>query len=321
MISILNLRTVPIDHKSTLKAEFLPSSIVHLCYNSPVVMEHGDGELLQPQPIKETGSPANTPEAPRLTDNLESKYWEMRPNIKRLYQKVGLWHGTGMFEDNGATDVLKGICDAREIRPHQDSWDPKMKTTKTISATKIRPYAVFYSDMHLQPNSDELLYKDPRKVNVATQISFRNALSVLRHALYIRQLISKEGPRWIERKTGRPVEDREGKELMKQFFRGNLRSTTPGDYPILIGLERNAFEPIKIAGYLSVSEVRTDKPIPIDKITHIEVPLKYMEQTEGLLHERGVPIPVFPREFGERYGSEFSIKELLTGSCFQEDKL
>lgn len=281
-------------------------------------MKHG--ESLQSEPIKETGYPTNTPEAPRLPDNLEFKYWEMRPNIKTLYRKVGSWHGTGRLEDNGATDVLKGICDAREIIPHQDSWDPTLKTTKTISATKIRPYATHYSDMHLQQNPGELLYKDPRKINLATRRRLRTALGVIRHLLYIRRQILKAAPEWIERKTGRPVGDKETWELVKQFFLGNLRSNISGDYPILIGLQHNAFETIKTAGYLSTSEVRTDKPIPIEKASHIEVPLKYMEQTERLLHEGGVPILVLPREFGERYSSEFSTKELLTGRCFEEDK-
>lgn len=105
---------------------------------------------------------------------------------------------------------------------------------------------------------------------------------------------------------------------MTQFFLGNLRSNIPGDYPILIGLEHNSFKPIKTARYLSTTEFRSDKPIIMDKITHIEVPLKYVEQTEGLLREKSVSILVLPREFGERYSSEFSIKELLTGSCFQK---
>lgn len=157
-------------------------------------------------PTSHDGKAEKSEDIPKLPTDLETRYWSEKQQIKDIYRRVGLWHGTGRFEDNGVTDVLRGICHAREISLHQDSWDPNLKTTKTVSATKIRPYAAHYSDIHLQPDPGELFYKDSRKINLATQRRLRTLLGLLRHTLYLRRQIPKAAPEWIERKTGRPME-------------------------------------------------------------------------------------------------------------------
>lgn len=255
-------------------------------------------------------------EISRFPAGLEVRYQSEKERIRELYRKVWAWHGTGRYEDNPPRDILSGIADSKEISLHQDVWDGTLKTTETISATKSRPYATLYSDMHIQQGMEaDLLFKDHRKLYLGKQTA-RHILSFFRHAPYLwsQRIPSIE---WMERKIGQKIEE---KGLLNAFRFGSLRSGIVGDYPILIGLTHDAFEPIKTAGYIGATEVRTNKPISIDKITHVEVPLKYMEHASTLLEKYGISIPVLIRELGERYSAEFTDKELVTGKGFAEGK-
>lgn len=263
-------------------------------------------------------------ESLELSTDLESRYQSERDSIRDFYSKVWVWHGTGRFEQDkeGFTDILAGILEAGEIRPYQDIWDGTLRTTETISATWVRPYAAFYADMHLRPD-EKLQFKDPRKFNILkmsapdikTILKKGSALaSLLKNLSYIRK--QKQAAKdWMERKTGQQVES----NIWGQAARfGTLKSQTPGDYPILIGFTDKAFEPIITAQYIAATEVRAAVPIPLNNITHIEVPLDHLTETEELLKSKNITIPVIPREFGERYSTEFSDQELLTGKGFRK---
>lgn len=219
----------------------------------------------------------NNKEKPILPPDLEIQYLEQKDKIKQMYRGVGLWHGTGRYADSGAADVLAGIVDTQEIRPHQDIWDGTLRTTQTISATKIRPYAVTYADIHLQPVEGELLFKDPRKWGgLIKRLTAPHILSLIRDGRYLLGQ-RQEAIKWMENKTGQQIITRNGIKGKVDAWRqaanfGKLRSAILGDYPILVGLVPNAFEPIKTAGYIAATEVRTDQPIPITKINHLEVP-------------------------------------------------
>lgn len=262
-----------------------------------------------------------SPEKPKLPPDLETQYWHQREKIKALYRGVKLWHGTGRYEDNGDIDVLTGIINARAINPHEDFGDGTLRATDTTSTTSMRPYAIMYSDMHLKSDSD-LLYNDPRSGHwgrYVQKLISRHLLSLGRDVPYLASIYRKKAPKWIERKTGSTVKEKGVALLWKGFNFGSSRSSIPGDYPILIGLVPNAFEPIKTAAHIAATtELRTDKPIPIEKINHVEVPIKDVKQTEVLLNEKGINIPVLARELGERYSTEFTDRELLTGEGFAE---
>jgi hypothetical protein len=58
-------------------------------------------------------------------------------------------------------------------------------------------------------------------------------------------------------------------------------------------------------------EVRTDKLISFKDITHFEVPLSNVKETEDILKLNNVSVPVIPLEFGEVYCSSFPFKELV----------
>ncbi|HVT01207.1 MAG TPA: hypothetical protein VHE53_03165 [Patescibacteria group bacterium] len=246
---------------------------------------------------------------PKLSPELEARYLGERDRIKDLYGRVWMWHGAGRFdrpEGHDVVDVLAGIADAKELRPNRDVWNGS-EEVETISATKNRAYATYYSDMHIQEGSD-LEFKDKRATNIGR-------LTLIMHAspLYLPSLILNmrnvarqigEGHKWIRRHTGRGAAEKDNHRDLTRF--AGIRSEIPGDYPILLGLKYGTFEPMKTARYLKASEVRTDKPISVDNLTHMEVPLRNVSETKDLLRQKGVEIPIIPREFGERFSTEFS---------------
>lgn len=260
---------------------------------------------------------------PKPSDKIERLYQEQRMRIKGLYRQVDQWHGTGRFGRAGQADMLRGIAQARQLTPSDDSWDVTKGEQSTISLTHIRPYAGGYADMH-SVKGEELQYKDPRsnpkwfllEIQKFTSLNPRASLSEVRHITSLLLKASKEGHKWIANKTG--DESSEGKSIKTFVDFMERRSSVPGNYPILIGVKHGAFEPIKVALYGAVSEERSDKPIHIENLTHMEVPLAHLQETRQILDEYGINLPVIPRELGERYSSEFSDREIMAGEGFNE---
>jgi hypothetical protein len=264
----------------------------------------------QPRPIPGVDKPS-------LPRELEIEYRKQREQIKQLYRNVWVWHGTGRYDRRGDTtvDVLGEIVSPDEeghprgFLPHKDVWAGNEQ--ETISATVTRPYATLYSDMHFVQGAEEMVFKDKRRLQLARRTA-PHALSLIRrlpHILRQRQTAAK----WMEEKTGEKVEGNIWKAAIKF---GSRRSTLPGDYPILVGFKPGAFEPISVPGYIAATEVRTDKPISLDHVSHFEVPLRNVAETIAFFEEKGIAVPILPREFGERYSSEFTDEEIVTGKGF-----
>lgn len=259
-------------------------------------------------------------EKPTLPSNLEAEYRAQRRNIKDVYRGAWLWHGTGRYLQDGpqTIDVLSGIARSRQIEPHQDTWDATLKQSATVSATWMRPYAVYYSDMHLSKSGEDLLFRDSRSGHwgkYVKQLTARFVPSLIRASSHLYKQ-KEHARRWMQQRVGQTLE---GEKLWKQAWNfAHLRSTIPGDYPILVALKHDAFVPIKTADYIAATEKRTDLPIDVNNVNHIEVPLKNLAETEQALKGSGILIPVIAREFGERFSSEFTDRELLTGEGFAE---
>jgi hypothetical protein len=165
--------------------------------------------------------------------------------------------------------------------------------------------------MHFVKGEEELVMKDTRDLRKVYR-TIPQVLSLARnlpHILRQREIAAK----WMEEKTGEKVDGNVWRAATKFSSR---RSTIPGDYPILVGFKHAAFKPIPVPQYIAATEVRTDQPISLDKVNHFEVPMRNVETTTALLEANGITIPVLPREFGERYSSEFSDEEILSGQGF-----
>lgn len=262
--------------------------------------------------VGDKANPSSSVEGAKFPQELEQAYLGERSRIQNLYRKVWVWHGSGRLrQENGeVVDNLTAILDTGALNPYHDVWNGS-REVDSVSATVSRPYAVVYSDIHIREGSSDLLYKDKRKLHLLRQ-TISHLPSLLRHS---RRLLRQksEAREWMGKHTGQEIDQNVWGTATKF---GKLRSITPGDYPILFAIKHGAFEPMSTAGYIRATEVRTDKPIPLTQINHIEVPLKYVDETQELLHSRGVDIPVVVRELGEKYQSEFNDKDVVSGKGF-----
>lgn len=271
----------------------------------------GMSEIASPS-VSEIGTLSE--KSPHLPVELEQKYLESRDQIKSIYQEVGLWHGMGRYRKKGDLDNLADIAEKGEIVPRLDHFDSK--PVQSISLTKLRPWASIYADMHEERGHNDLVFKDDRKTYVG-RLTLTQFPNLVRHARTLRRNGKTHARKWVESKIGEELSGPDARKRVRNF--AHERTIVQGDYSILVGVKHDAFTPLQTAKYLQPTETRTDEPIKVDEITHIEVPLKFVEATKEILESHGLErLPVLPREFGERFQSEFTDEDLITGKGFAE---
>jgi len=96
------------------------------------------------------------------------------------------------------------------------------------------------------------------------------------------------------------------------MFLGGL-SDIQGNYPLIIGIRENAFPEADIAGVLRKHESRSKIPIPLDLLTHVEVPFDYVDEVQNAVMDYGSHIPVIPIEWGDEYSKTLPISWIVNG--------
>jgi hypothetical protein len=264
-------------------------------------------------------------ESSKRSSLLEKRYAEQRQRITSLYEDVSVWHGSGRYELNETgeiIDILEGVAAANALNTHNDEWDTSLGEVASISTTNIRPYAAGYADMH-QLVGEELEYRDSRSNPTWIMRALRKiilqspaaAVSFIRNMRKLNNKISAgDADAWIARKTGDSQVS--GDQKASEFL--HRRSQISGNYSILWGVKSGSFEPVKTAKFVEKTEKRANTPIALDDVTHVEVPFAYISETQEVFDRHGITLPIIPRELGERYSSEFSDRQLITGSGFKK---
>jgi len=248
-----------------------------------------------------------------------AQYEKYLPEITKLYGKTTHWHGTGRFRyerDNDIWyDVLAKIVDLGGLYPFRDPWINSGGST--VSLATIRMLSRAFARVHSNENSTfvyELgsikfwlrLYFFLTAVWLCTD---RHALSTvfggLFHGTFFRDIRSWESA--IRKPNGKRV------SVLNVFLRKTLVSDIEGNYPILIGIVADSKELIETTPIAHKVERRSLKPIMLTQCTHIEVPLQNVVETEKILRERGVSLPVLPLEFGDLYLSDQPLEKLAVG--------
>ncbi|NCN58304.1 hypothetical protein GW940_00110 [Candidatus Microgenomates bacterium] len=98
----------------------------------------------------------------------------------------------------------------------------------------------------------------------------------------------------------------------REMFLGGL-SDIQGNYPLIIGIRENAFPEADIAGVLRKHESRSKIPIPLDLLTHVEVPFDYVDEVQNAVMDYGSHIPVIPIEWGDEYSKTLPISWIVNG--------
>ncbi len=220
----------------------------------------------------------------------------MNVAIKDLCAQTKYWHGTGRYkyaEAGKLVDVLKGIIEAGGLIPHDDDWDPKRGKTKSISFARARRYAWLYAVMHAP--KDKQVRKEKEMRYLSGYYYFGSALAVAlveypfgHHILNY----SKKITTWTQKISTKPH------TLKSIFIEG---SDIPSNYPILIGIRKNALQPNNGSHFFNLHETRSEQPIDINDFTHVEVPRSRVEETSLLFNEAGYTVPVVSIGESERY--------------------
>ncbi len=227
---------------------------------------------------------------------------------------AGYWHGTGRYQyghdgeskfsgTNGrVVDVLRRIIADGGLTPHFDPYLPSgAPGGRTVSVAHSRMYARLYAQYHQDGRADlQYQYGSPTtwlRIISARMGALRGAHIFLDSA---RNGVSPSLNRWASSFHSAP-------NLLK-VSDGSQRSDIAGNYGILFGIRYGALNEVPINASSGLLEARSATPIGFDRMTHVEVPLRAVDEVKALFKKHRVRLPVFAMEdveaFVSRYGTE-----------------
>lgn len=254
----------------------------------------------------------------------DPEYIRSLPRIRDLYASTEYWHGTGRYkynEDGEINDILKGIILENGLRPHEDEWDRSRGVMHSISVTPARMYARLYAGMYCpaatrirnELGSRELWgYRFLGVSGLVGMFEYMPNLRRMRLGDDSTSLIPgyrEKSKRWTAKVTAQ-------KHDLKHTF---LYGTDIGEnYPILIGIKHGFVQSAQTSRFIGLHEKRSEIPISLDQISHIEVPQSRVAETKAMLESAGYPdIEILPIEFGEEYCRQFSFRHLASGTILK----
>ena len=244
----------------------------------------------------------------------------VRKDLQQMYELTPYWHGTGRYqwEKGKLVDVLQTILAQGAITPHLDKYDPRLgnEAVKTISLAKCRLYARCYADIH-HVSPDNL----NRYIDAAHAASYFVVRSYLRHRY--KQATSHPNGFWAGRRAqleadqarfehvGRRWSEKVRENPVNPMLTFRAGSDIPDNYGILFGIDSEVAISAAHTAFTETREVRSDNPISLAHITHVEVPANKQQEVQELLGNFALHVPVIAIEQMETYVSQLPIKEIL----------
>ncbi|MDO8518209.1 MAG: hypothetical protein Q7S26_02885 [bacterium] len=269
--------------------------------------------------------------AAQLHPDFLQAYYSYLPEIERCYKKASYWHGTGRYHYYHADDsryegigakrvvnVLESIFDEGALVGHQDLWTKiNGEFKKTVSVAPFRMHARLYAHAHLREGVWlEYVFGGTRFwMGVIIALIANELLFKLRGdgRNFIRQIVLNRTSLKNFRTWGKAIRNLDEYMVLPLWRAYDLRSDIAGNHAILFGIKRGAISGDGVLPIFKKFEVRIDKPIALNDMTHVEVPLENVEETKKLLAEKNIELPVIPLEFGELYCSRFPFTTLVYG--------
>ena len=230
-------------------------------------------------------------------------------SIEQIYGKAKYWHGTGRYQrdaDGSVKDLLSSIL-TDGLKPAVDMADMKRGPGQSLSVTNARMYGRVYAQTHSSAGNQLKNYYGSQSFwggvfNGAT-------LHDLIKGNEVRDL-AKNALQNNAKTHGQTRVDHRGVTVTNYILGSNI----PNNYPILIGIKPDSFEPVEISQYLSRYEQRSISSITPDQFTHIECPFENIKETKQLLTESGIDLTVLPIEATEEFVAQIPFTELASGS-------
>jgi hypothetical protein len=275
--------------------------------------------------LRKYRGPTNSPHGEFLR-----QYHSYLPLIERCYTHAGYWHGTGRYQYRHAREsryensdshcvanVFESILDAGALQTHrQELWvthDGEFKETVSVAPTRM--HARLYSHIHLREGVWlEYVFGGTRfwtgffVLLGILQLVQRNQLdkrTSIKFGLLSKNIFAY-GRVWAS-----AVCNLDKYKISPLWRVYDLRSDIVGNHGVLFGIKHEATQHGDVFTIAQSLEVRVDHAIPLTDMTHIEVPLKHVEETKKLLEEKKISLPVIPLEFGELYCSQFPLSTLV----------
>ena len=244
-------------------------------------------------------------------DDEVSKYQKITKNTQ-------LWHGTGRWHHgkDDAIDVLESFCRDSGLTPARDVYavfgGSDQHVIHSISLCRSRMIARAYADMHGLGWKEKHRYGD-----ALTWTSYYYSLFYARLFMFNGVTMMRRWRRYHALSHDDNGDNTWGKKVNQQardvWDVFCLGSDIAGNYPILIGV-KHLDSHLKLEKPMCQYEVRTDRPIDITNISHIEVPHEKQVEVRQLLLSRGIHLPVTSIELGEYCSAQQQFIELL-GLC------
>lgn len=224
------------------------------------------------------------------------------------------WHGTGRFQyglDGEVVDVLESMLRSAGTRPRSDAYAifSGGEIMSSTSLTRLRIIARCYADIH------GLGWREPHRYgNALVMTAYHYGLFYARLYTQGYFAVRKYYAKWHSL-----THDDAGKNTwgQKVHFQAQdvwdvfgLGSDIVGNYPILIGI-RGISKTVPLSKYFRDYEVRVDRPIRFDEMTHLEVPQARLTEVKKLLEKFDCNLPVLAIECGELVASKCRFSQLL----------
>lgn len=257
-----------------------------------------------------------------LTSEQISEYQNLLPIIEKIYRETKYWHGTGRLQYARSTsrydtinnfetiDILDSILSDDKLKPHPDiscSTILHRRTFSTVPLSDKRILARIYACLYFY-EKENLFYEFGNKKLWYPIIGALDACD-LNFVLFNIIHLPKTSITWHWIQAFR--KNLKKFDVINVFKIHELSSDIQKNYPILFGVKENAFHKAHINPILDNYEVRTYDSIFLDGITHIEVPLRNIQETAELMKKYNISVPLIPMEYFELYCSTLPLVELV----------
>lgn len=258
--------------------------------------------------------------------------------IETILQNTEFYHGTGRYAyeiineskyegtSNQTTDILEKIL-TEGINPNKDLFNDDLfleASKNTISLSKNRTYAKLYAMLFMDQNQKLDFQFLSQKflwfmflLLISKKILFKTSGKFLKKS-FLKRLESKSKPKSYDvnlwSSTFRNDNKYKGKSL-SLLLNGN--STIHENYPVVLGVKRNQIQTLNLDNkpHFKIFESRTDQSILPEKISHIQVPFKKIDETQILISKFDLEIPILPLEYLELYNFHLRLSQLFEGDC------
>ncbi len=276
---------------------------------------------------------------------IKEEFGEEIADIKAIHEQTGYWHGLGRLrypykgenkwngtDHNGEpVDILQNLLE-EGLKPQHDFFHGlnNLETrTDTISTTPNRQYARAYASMYGETNKSGPEYTYSSRGFWAMYFLANSLvegwkdIDFLKNEFRIKVLSSSTDPEREHRRNsvnhmleqapqwGAPSHKPKSRFLSNSaVLLATATSDIPNNHPLLIGIRKDAFQPVPMWRPFIAHEVRSASTITPDQWTCVEAPLVHVKAVREKIHALGIDIPVIPMEFAELNDSEKPFSEL-----------